>query len=180
MPKTRQAWMIMTIVVAVVGSVWAMLNRVPVELQNPSGRPPAPQAGHLAPDFTLTMEDGEQIALSDFRGTPVVLNFWATWCGPCRAEMPAFESIWRESDGQVQFIGVNVQESAAQVSAFATGLGISYPLPLDPNAAIARVYRVRAFPTTLFIDEQGVIQEMILGQVNEPSLDANVSNLLEN
>ena len=170
----------MAIVVAVVGSAWTLLNRVPVELQNPTRRPPAPQTGHPAPDFSLAIGDGEQITLADFRGTAVVLNFWATWCGPCRAEMPAFERIWKERGGHVQFIGVNVQESAAQVSAFADELGISYPLPLDPNAAIARIYRVRAFPTTLFIDEQGVIQEMILGQVNEPSLDANVSNLLEN
>ncbi|MFQ5408905.1 MAG: TlpA family protein disulfide reductase [Anaerolineales bacterium] len=178
MPKTRIDWTILTLVVAVIGSAWTWTSRVPADQQNPGRKPPAPQVGHPAPDFTLATGSGQSVTLSDFRGAPVVLNFWATWCGPCRAEMPAFERLWREQGGRVQFVGVNVQESPEQVASFAAELGVTYPLPLDPDASVARLYRVRAFPTTLFIDARGVIQEMVLGQINEPILIANVMDML--
>ncbi|MBI3361104.1 MAG: redoxin domain-containing protein, partial [Chloroflexi bacterium] len=111
MPRTRFDWIVLTIVFVLVGGAWTLTSRVPAEAINPAGKPPAPQVGYLAPDFTAKTLTGKTFTLREARGTPVVLNFWATWCPPCRAEIPHFESIWKERGGAVMFVGVNVGES---------------------------------------------------------------------
>lgn len=180
MPKTRTNWLILTTVVALLGGLFIWQTRPSLQQANPSGRVPAPQPGHPAPDFTLTTLSGETLTLSDLRGTPVVLNFWATWCGPCRSEMPAFEAVSEAYAGQVVFVGVNVAETPDAVQDFVDNVvGVTYPLPLDPDHAVADSYRVRAFPSTFFIDANGVVHETIFGAINRPTLEAKLAALIE-
>lgn len=176
MPTTRAGWIALTAVVAVLGAVWIAMTRVsdgPAALAATT----AAEVGSLAPDFTLTTLDGEDLTLSDLRGRPVVVNFWATWCPPCRAEIPALDQAGRELGGDVVILGVDVQEDPAAVAAFAAEIGMRYPVALDETAAVARAYRVRAFPTTYFIDSRGVVVDVISGPLNVPLLYTRLAEL---
>src|SRR5690606_18069835 len=95
----RNRWMIFLAVLLVAGPLWLWVNRAPVDAQV-GALPPGPAVGRPAPDFTLTTLEGETLALSELRGTPVVLNFWATWCGPCQREMPALQAAAQRCEGQ--------------------------------------------------------------------------------
>ncbi len=131
---------------------------------------PAPAIGHPAPDFTLTTLAGETFTLSALRGRPVVVNFWATWCPPCRAEMPELQATSQRLSGQVAIVGVDQMEPASLVRDFASSLGLSFAIPLDANGAISRLYRVRSLPTTFFIDRAGVIRQIQVGPLTEATL----------
>jgi thiol-disulfide isomerase/thioredoxin len=125
------------------------------------------------------MLDGTTASLSDYRGKPIILNFWATWCGPCRVEIPALEAASQKHRGEAVFIGVDIQEDALQVADFAGQLGMTYPVLLDTTAETAQLYRVRAFPTTIFIDGRGVVMDIYIGPLNEPLLATRIQQLLE-
>jgi thiol-disulfide isomerase/thioredoxin len=121
-----------------------------------------------APDFQMPLFDGSVINLSDYRGDVVVLNFWASWCGPCRWEMPAFERMYQEyGDKGVMFVGVAVSDDPADAKAFADEIGVTYPIGADFASRIARVYRPTTMPTTFFIDREGVIQRRLVSVANE-------------
>lgn len=116
----------------------------------------APRISALAPDFTWREPDGSLRALSDLRGRPAVVNFWATWCVPCRTEMPAFERV-AETTPDVTFLMIDLQEDAPQVRAFFDRFELRRLKPLiDPDGAIARRYGLAALPMTFFVDRQGV------------------------
>jgi peroxiredoxin len=128
-----------------------------------------------APRFTARTLDGGTVALADYRGKLVVLNFWASWCGPCRSEMPAIEAASsRYKDAGVVFLGVNVQESTATVAAFVDEFRLSFPILLDPNGTVSAIYRVRSLPTTFFIDRDGVLREQFTGEMNASVIDRRV------
>jgi peroxiredoxin len=168
---SRTRWNILIVVLLIVGLTWIWVNRLPAgEASAADALPPAPAVGHPAPDFTLTTAAGETFKLSELRGTPVVLNFWATWCPPCRSEMPELQAASQRLAGQVAIVGVDQAETPAQVQAFASQFGITYPIPLDQNADASRLYRVRSLPTTFFIDRSGVIRQMQIGPVTEATL----------
>ncbi len=177
LPNTRINWIVLTAVVAMLGVVWVGANRVEAGRPEPGSAASAPEVGYLAPDLTLRRLDGEELSLSDLRGQPVMLNFWATWCPPCRAEIPALEQVWREGGSDVMVIGVNVQENPAVVEAFVIDYGMSYPVVLDPDGEAARLYRVRAFPTTYFIDGQGRIARVFSGPLTEPLIYTYLTDL---
>lgn len=132
----------------------------------------APVAGGLAPDFEALTLSGARFSLLEARGRIVVLNFWATWCEPCRAEMPSLESRSRthESAG-LTVVGVNFDEAAELVSAFQSELGLTFPIVLDPGARIQTQYQVLGYPTTFFVDRSGVIQFVHIGSMDEAELD---------
>ena len=113
----------------------------------------------LAPDFTVTGQDGSQTALSDFLGTPVVLNFWASWCGPCKMELPDFQETYDELGGDVQFLIVNLtdgsRETVETASAYLKEQGYTLPAYYDTQLSAAAAYGVNAIPCTYFIDAQG-------------------------
>ena len=124
----------------------------------------APEA---APDFAVETFDGETLRLSDLRGQVVVLNFWASWCPPCRWEMPFFETISQEyKDRGVVFLGIAISDTIEDASDFADSAGVTYPLALDATNEIARDYETLGLPTTFLIDKDGVIQRR-LGVANE-------------
>jgi cytochrome c biogenesis protein CcmG/thiol:disulfide interchange protein DsbE len=168
---SRTRWNTLIVVLLIAGLAWIWVNRLPAGNASAAGAlPPAPAIGHPAPDFTLTTAAGETVKLSELRGRPVVLNFWATWCPPCRSEMPELQAASQRLAGQIAVVGVDQAETPAQVQAFTTQSDITYPIPLDQDAEVSRLYRVRSLPTTFFIDRSGVIRQMQIGPVTEATL----------
>jgi len=125
---------------------------------------PAPEVGKLAPDFELNTLDGQSIALSQLKGTPVVVNFWATWCGPCRHEMPFLQQIYEDwPEETLVLLTINIAESSSKVAQFMQSEGFSFTVLLDSNANVAQKYNVMGIPSTFFIDKDGVIQKIKVG-----------------
>jgi len=165
----------------VAGVVWTFLTRMPAGQVAQAGPPPNPKEGFTAPDFTLDLLGGGEVTLSDLRGRPVVLNIWATWCGPCREEMPAIEKVYRsyEELGLV-VIGLNLtsQDSEQAVAAFVQDLGLTFPIALDRDGSVGNRYQLLGLPTTYFIDSQGVIQSVVVGgPMSESLIQSNVEAL---
>jgi peroxiredoxin len=135
--------------------------------------------GKTAPDFELSDLSGKQVKLSDFRGKNVVLNFWASWCPPCREEMPEFQRIYSENSDKLIFVGVNLQESKENAESFVKKLGIIFPILLDPNSNVKNMYNVFTQPVTYFIDSSGKIVDKKFGpltseEINEKIVKMNV------
>ena len=131
--------------------------------KEPKGTEPTPWPGYPAPDFTLSTLDGAEISLSDLEGKPVLLNFWATWCPPCRAEMPDLQDFHATYGDQVTLLGVNWAEKPEEVRAFLGRYGITYPNVLDRRGRVFVQYRLTGLPTTLFIDEAGLVRGLWYG-----------------
>ena len=120
--------------------------------------------GSKAPDFELYDLDGDVHKLSEYKGSPVFLNFWATWCGPCRGEMPHLEDVYEEwKDDGLTFFAVNIGESSTDVVSFLDYFGFTMPVLLDSAKTVSRRYGVSGIPTTYFIDEDGIIQNKVVG-----------------
>ncbi|MBE9479472.1 MAG: TlpA family protein disulfide reductase [Chloroflexi bacterium] len=131
----------------------------------------APEIGAQAPDFALRDLEGNEVRLSDYRGRTVLLTFWATWCGPCRLEMPTFEGRYQElKDDGFTVLGLNYDEPVEDVSAFRDELGLSFPLLLDPGGSVQRLYRIRGYPSSIFVDPQGVVRVVHIGLITEGQL----------
>jgi cytochrome c biogenesis protein CcmG, thiol:disulfide interchange protein DsbE len=163
---------------AVVGLWWIAYSQVGDGLVVVDDQHAAPLPGFVAPDFELTAVVGPPISLSQLRGKPVVLNFWATWCPPCRAEMPYFQAVSDNYAGRVVVIGVDQGEPLEQVAAFANSVGVTYPLALDLDSRISRVYQVHALPTTFFIDRHGIVRELHTGIISQAVLEERIERLL--
>ncbi|MGH7320559.1 MAG: TlpA disulfide reductase family protein [Candidatus Rokuibacteriota bacterium] len=125
----------------------------------------APEVGRLAPDFALRDLRGRAVRLAHFKGrTAVVINFWATWCLPCRDELPTLEWLARARAETLTVLGVSLDTvAAAKVRAFATELGVTFPILRDPDFGSARLYRVRGLPASFVIDRSGVVRHRELG-----------------
>ena len=131
-----------------------------------------PEVGELAPDFALAnARDPERVVrLSDFRGTPVVLNWYASWCGPCRREIPDFQKAYEALDGEVVFLGVNLQEDADRAIGLLEVFVADYPALLDIDGEVAVHYRIPGMPTTFFIDAEGIVRSVGAGLIVEEVL----------
>jgi cytochrome c biogenesis protein CcmG/thiol:disulfide interchange protein DsbE len=115
--------------------------------------------GNKALDFTLSSLDGDEFSLSDYQGDVVLVNFWATWCAPCQAEIPDFEAVYRShKDRGFVILGVNQQEAPQVIEPFVAELEMTYPVLLDPRGDLMKDYRILGMPTSLLIDREGVIQ----------------------
>ena len=132
---------------------------------------PIKQVGESAPDFSIVLLDGTTLQLSDLAGNVVVLNFWASWCTPCRQEMPGFENIWQEyRDQGVVFLGIAVSDEEKTARSFVKEAGVTYPAGIDRADRIAITYRITTMPTTYFIDRNGNASKKLVGAVNEDVL----------
>jgi peroxiredoxin len=138
------------------------------------------EVGEPVPDFRLDTPDGAELRLSDFRGQAVVLNFWATWCAPCRAEMPDLQALHdaHAATGDLTVVGVDLQESGDSVSSFADELGLTFPLALDRSGDVAERYGLIGLPGTFFIDADGILRARALGQLSGDLLPDGVSAAL--
>ena len=133
------------------------------ETPNPDGLPIGSEIGYLAPDFRLETEEGEVIVLSDFRGRPVFINFFAVWCGPCRFEMPEIESVYNSLGDDLVVLTVDVRESAERVKAYKELLGLTMPTVMDTHRQVATAYQVPGLPWTFILDDQGVVRHIKFG-----------------
>ncbi|GBF30790.1 thiol-disulfide oxidoreductase ResA [bacterium MnTg04] len=115
--------------------------------------------GQPAPDFALKSLDGENLRLSEFRGEVVMINFWATWCGPCRQEMPLLEELYRRyKKVGFRLLGVNIDDDLRSAIKMVDVLGVSFPVLLDERKQVSRLYDVNAMPATLLIDRSGIVR----------------------
>lgn len=133
--------------------------------------------GKTAPDFELQDLSGKNVKLSDFRSKNVVLNFWASWCPPCREEIPEFQRIYRENQDKIVVIGVNLQESKENAESFVKKLGITFPILLDPNAQVKDMYNVFTQPVTYFIDANGKIVDKKFGPLTSEEVNEKIAKM---
>ena len=142
---------------------------------------PAPEAG-MAADFQLMGLDGQTVTLSGLRGSPVLLNFWATWCGPCRAEMPYLQQVYadeRWTAAGLKILAVNAGESVNGVEKFLEDNGLTFPVLLDSDQSVAIDYDIRGIPTTYFIDKDGIIKSVKVGSFrNKAEIDGHLEDLV--
>lgn len=140
------------------------------------------EKGQFAPDFTLYSLQGEPLTLSELRGKRVVLNFWATWCPPCEAEMPHMQKYYEKyrKEDNVEIVGVNMtyaNEKLERVEQFLKSYDITFPIVLEQTEAVAFQYEILTMPTTYMIDTEGKIQKQIIGPLDLDALRENVMQL---
>lgn len=170
---SHPAWRRLLPVLALVAAAWFGVHW----LASAEDRP------HLndgqAPPLQMAAFDGQPIDLAALRGQGVVVNFWASWCAPCRVEAELFEAAWRtEKDHGIAFVGVNSQDTNEAAQAFLTAFAVSYPNGVDPNGEWGHSFGVAGLPTTFFIDPQGEIQAVVWGPITSaPELEMQLDKI---
>ncbi len=179
--KSRR-WYGFIALILVAGAGWIWLSAVPAAATT-GGRIPSPREGFLAPDFSLELLGGGEVVLSEQKGKGVIINLWASWCPPCRAEMPAIQSVYEANrDRGLEVLAVNTtyQDSEQAAADFVAEYGLTFPIPLDRTGAVARQYQLRALPSTFFVDREGVIRKVIIGgPMSEATIQTAVEEILE-
>lgn len=151
---------------------------------NAAGRSLGTDEGDVAPDFLLETIDGSTLRLSDLRGSPVLVNFWASWCTPCRQEMPEIVRAYdaRRDEGLV-VVGVNLQENTGQVRSFAEEFGMEFPVVIDRTGQVAEAWRIggpiQGIPSTYFLDADGVVRKRIFGPMTEETLADALTSIMD-
>lgn len=181
-PPAGKKWFYLNIGLAVVlilagvGSLLWLGQQTPA---NPARGATLPSNGRPAPDFTLSSPTGQPISLSDYKGQVILVNMWATWCPPCKAEMPAINAFYQahRQDGFV-VLAVNSQEDAATVQQFIQAKGFTFPVALDTRGEVANLYQVRGLPTSFVIDRNGFIHYIHTGEISPEQLAAVIEPLL--
>ena len=139
--------------------------------------------GKPAANFTVLNKNMEEVSLSDKKGKPVVVNFWATWCSPCKAELPAFEKMYKKYKGEVEFMMVNLtdghQETAEKANKLIEENGYTFPVYYDSDLIAAYVYQVNSIPRTLFVDADGNAVVMYTGLMPEEVITEKIEELLK-
>ena len=155
----------------------------PVEITVPTGGATSPLGlGQTAPDFALTDVDGRPVKLSDFAGRPVWVNVWASWCAPCRAEMPDIESVYRETRGSgtggLALLVVSLGEDPATVRRYLSTTRYDLPVLLDPGFSFTEKYRVSGLPTHYFIGRDGTIRDLAIGGLKPNGMRSRLAKIV--
>jgi peroxiredoxin len=170
------------VIIGVVIAAVALMLFAGVRLARPRGVKigGSGQNGKPAPEFELKSLDGRQVRLSDYRGKAVLLNFWATWCGPCKIEMPWFVDLQRQYGGQgLQVIGIAMDDSSEEaIAKFAKEMGVNYPVLIGKEAVGDAYGGVQFLPTTFFIDRQGRVVDRVFGLVSHSDMEEDVKKAL--
>jgi peroxiredoxin len=178
---SRRFWITTTLAVLGLGLGWIWLSAVPAAATT-GGEIPSPREGFAAPDFTLEILDGGEVRLSSLRGKAVVINLWASWCPPCRAEMPALQAAYEaERDRGLEIIAINTtfQDQEHDARRFVEEFGLTFPIALDRSGTVSRQYLLRALPSTFFVGRDGVIRKVIIGgPMSEATIRSTVDELL--
>lgn len=178
----RKNWLIFSSVILITGLAWIWLSRTTPE-QTFSDGLPAPRQGFMAPDFSLTDATGKTIRLSDLRGRPVLVNVWASWCTPCRAEMPAMQRLYQEYQQRgLEILAVNStsQDNRDNAQSFADQLGLTFPILYDDLGDVAKLYQVQSLPSSFFIDAAGKVHQVVIGgPMAEALLRVRIEQLFE-
>ena len=144
-------------------------------------RPMRPQPGYTPPDFTLTSVGGQVYTLSDYYGRPLLINVFTSWCGPCRAEMPAIQAAYEQHHPRgLAVLAVNAtrDDYRSEVIDFAREFGLTFPVLLDESGDVARAYRVTSYPTSLFVSVDAVIAEVVYGSMSAAALERHLDGIL--
>jgi len=181
--RKRTMYVILIAAVLAIGVIVTMTVFPREQSQQQSATRSSPLIGKQAPDFTLPTLDGKEVSLSQFRGQPVLINFWATWCIPCRDEMPELVRAYEahKSEGFV-VLGLNLtySDSVPGVQAFASEFNITFPVLLDQEAVVAgKVYQIPGLPTSVFIKRDGTIERIQVGVMTGEQVDQYVEEILK-
>lgn len=149
------------------------------DLPRPGASPDADETFALPPATLAGFAGGPEVNLADFRGKPLILNFWATWCAPCVKEMPEFKRAAEEFGDAVTFLGVDVEDAPPNAEPFVKRLGINYPLAIDPRRELYRSVGNFGMPTTLFVDPDGLVQYRHTGPLDAEELRALAAEHLD-
>ncbi|PWI56945.1 TlpA disulfide reductase family protein [Sulfoacidibacillus thermotolerans] len=163
------------IAVLVVGAALALVGFMAAKPKLQS----LPQQGYLAPDFTLTDMQGKTVTLSQLKGHPVYINFFASWCPPCKLETPDLETMYKKYGNRIDFLAVNMtpSDSLAGVKSYIQTFGVTYPVFLDSSGTVESTYNVMDIPTSFFINPQGVIIARITGMMTPSFMQSEFSKL---
>ena len=180
----KMRWEILMLASLAIGILWTAASRVPSAVGAPLSSAPSPRQGFLAPDFTLDTLDGNKVTLSELRGKVVVVNFWATWCPPCRAETPALEKSYEQyKDSGVVILGVNLtnQDVVSEVESFVHEFQLTYPILLDRDGSVSSsLYQIKGLPSTFFVNREGIIRTMLVGgPMSEAFIRSKIEALLQ-
>jgi peroxiredoxin len=149
---------------------------------NTSGESESSDVGRVAPDFLLETPEGGELRLSDLRGQPVLVNFWASWCAPCRQEMPEIVRAYDAADGGLVVVGVNLQENAGAVTSFADDYGMTFPIAIDRTGQVGESWRIggpiEGIPSSYFIDADGVVRARHYGPMSDEDLQSGLSEIM--
>lgn len=179
---TTPQWILLSCLLLVFGAGWIWISR-PAPNATLGGQLTIPYAGFQAPDFELETLDGVTVKLSDLRGQAVIINLWATWCPPCRAEMPALQKVYEEHQERVEVLAVNAtnQDDLDAVQEFTQSYELTFPILLDKNGIVAKSYQLRSLPTSYFVDPEGLIQKVVIGgPMSEALLQIRIEQLISN
>jgi peroxiredoxin len=180
LPDTRRAWLALLAAIGLAAFAGWFLVGGGIELLRP--RPAGPgdrgDVGQPAPEFALTSVDGGTVRLSEHRGRVVLLNFWATWCAPCRAEMPDLQRTYQAyRDRGFEVLAIDVQEAASDVQPFLAELSLTFPALLDQDAAVSRLYLARGLPSSFLVDRQGTVRYVRVGTLAPGVLEDELKKL---
>jgi len=169
------------VAVLVVGAAFVLDDDDSTTPQGGTGAPTRGVAdvGDAAPDFTLPTLDGETISLSELRGKPTVVNFWASWCNPCREEFPLLaDALDEDANEDLAVVGVTYQDIESDSRAFVEEMDAVWPQAVDSDGAVAQSYGVRAIPLTFFVDADGRIADRVIGFSTKGALDESLAKIL--
>lgn len=150
----------------------AMVQAMGKEDQETSSQKIGLEVGNTPPDFELKTLSGDTVKLSDYKGKKVMLNFWATWCPPCKAEMPDMQKFYEGNKDRVEILAVNM-DTTNDVAGFVKEYGLTFPILLDEENEVNKDYGIVSIPTTFFIDEDGVIKQKITGSMQLEDMEKN-------